>query len=151
MYPFLPEMQTPENPILWPIWGKQQREPIKPNKAKSNHCQKHPFGSLMGQRGGVCDSSELSPFTVIPVMPGKPSIKLHSSAICKGPPRVMSVFWLLQLNWLNSECLVLRNGPTALRQLWACKTSSQPSWQSEPPLWEKENIQLYYLRQGGYE
>lgn len=47
----------------------------------------------------------LSAFTDIPTMPGKPPIKPHSTAICEGPPGVVSVLWLLQLNWLTSENL----------------------------------------------
>ena len=108
-----------------PFGGKQQREPIKPNKAKSNHCQKHPFGSLMGRGGGGCDTSVLLPFTVIPVMPGKPSIKLHSTAICKGPLRAMSVLWLLQRNWLKSEHLVAQEWTNCLEESGSLQ--AQPS------------------------
>lgn len=53
---FLPERQTPENQCYDSFGEKRQREPIKPNKATSDHCQKHPFGSLMSQGGRLTAS-----------------------------------------------------------------------------------------------
>lgn len=57
-------------------------------------------------------------------MPGKLSIKLHSIAISQGPPRAMSVLWLLQLNWLKSECLEA--------QEWTKCLEASGSLQAEP-------------------